>query len=67
VSKIELPEKSHDRKGFDGGSESLNLFLQQTERQHAERGISRTFILVEEDDLVAKNAISCDFLARLTG
>jgi ribosomal protein S18 acetylase RimI-like enzyme len=48
VHKIELLAKSHDRDGFDCGSEPLNLFLKQTARQHAERGISRTFVLVEE-------------------
>jgi ribosomal protein S18 acetylase RimI-like enzyme len=48
VRKIELLAKSHDREGFDCGSEPLNLFLKQTARQHAARGISRTFVLVEE-------------------
>jgi ribosomal protein S18 acetylase RimI-like enzyme len=47
VRKIELLDKSHDRDGFDCGSEPLNLFLKQTARQHAERGISRTFVLVD--------------------
>jgi ribosomal protein S18 acetylase RimI-like enzyme len=48
VRKIELLAKSHDRDGFDCESEPLNLFLKQTARQHAARGISRTFVLVEE-------------------
>ena len=48
MRKIELLAKSHDRDGFDCGSEPLNLFLKQTARQHAARGISRTFVLVEE-------------------
>jgi ribosomal protein S18 acetylase RimI-like enzyme len=48
VRKIELLAKSHDRDGFDCGSEPLNLFLKQTARQHAARGISRTFVLVED-------------------
>jgi ribosomal protein S18 acetylase RimI-like enzyme len=48
VHKIELLSKSHDRDGFDCGSEPLNLFLKQTARQHADRGISRTFVLVDE-------------------
>ena len=48
MHKIELLTKSHDRDGFDCGSEPLNLFLKQTARQHAERGISRTFVLVDE-------------------
>lgn len=49
MHKIELLAKSHDREGFDSGIEPLNLFLKQTARQHAERGISRTFVMVEED------------------
>ena len=54
MRKIELLAKSHDRDGFDCGNEPLNLFLKQTARQHAERGISRTFVLVEEDASVPK-------------
>ncbi|MGA2544498.1 MAG: GNAT family N-acetyltransferase [Verrucomicrobiota bacterium] len=49
MHKIEPLARSHDRDGFDCGSEPLNLFLKQTARQHAERGISRTFVLVDED------------------
>jgi ribosomal protein S18 acetylase RimI-like enzyme len=48
VHKIEQLAKFHDRDGFDCGSEPLNLYLKQTARQHAERGISRTFVLVAE-------------------
>jgi ribosomal protein S18 acetylase RimI-like enzyme len=48
VHKIELLARSHDRDGFDCGSEPLNLFLQHSARQQAERGISRTFVLVDE-------------------
>lgn len=48
MHKIELLAKSHDRDGFDCGSEPLNLFLKQTARQHTERGISRTFVLVDD-------------------
>jgi ribosomal protein S18 acetylase RimI-like enzyme len=54
VRKIELLAKSHERDGFDCGSEPLNLFLKQTARQHAGRGISRTFVLVDEDASVPK-------------
>jgi len=49
VHRIEPLTKSHNRDGFDCGSEPLNLFLKQTARQHASRGISRTFVLVEEN------------------
>ena len=54
MHKIELLAKAHDRDGFDCGSEPLNLFLKQTARQHAERGISRTFVLVDEDAAAPK-------------
>lgn len=49
MRKLEPLAKFHDRAGFDCGSEPLNSFLKQTARQHAERGISRTYVLVEED------------------
>ena len=49
MRKIESLSKSHDRDGFDCGSELLNLFLKQTARQHSARGISRTFVLVDEE------------------
>lgn len=46
--KVELLSRLHDRDRFDCGSEPLNTFLKQTARQHAERGISRTFVLVDD-------------------
>lgn len=55
--KIEPLSKAHDRDGFDCGSEPLNLFLKQTARQHASRGISRTFVLVEENALLPKSIL----------
>ena len=46
--KIEILSRGHDRDGFDCGSDPLNTYLRHTARQHIERGISRTFVLVEE-------------------
>ena len=57
MRKIELLTKPHHREGFDSGSEPLNLFLKQTARQHAERGISRTFVLVDEGASASKPVI----------
>lgn len=48
MHRIEPLAKTHDRDRFDCGSEPLNLFLKQTARSHADRGISRTFVLVNE-------------------
>jgi len=38
----------HDRVGFDCGSEPLNSYLRQNAHQHADRGVSKTFVLVED-------------------
>jgi ribosomal protein S18 acetylase RimI-like enzyme len=54
VRKIEALSKAHDRDGFDCGSDPLNLFLRQTARQHGVRGISRTFVLVDENAVAPK-------------
>jgi ribosomal protein S18 acetylase RimI-like enzyme len=48
VIKLELLSRAHDRDGFDCGREPLNTYLRQTARQHTERGLSRTFVLVDE-------------------
>jgi GNAT superfamily N-acetyltransferase len=50
VHRIEPLTQLHNREDFDCGIEPLNLFLKQTAGQHARRGISRTFVLVEEGD-----------------
>lgn len=49
MRRLEALSKAHDREGFDCGSEPLNRYLRQTARQHAERGIARTFVLVDSD------------------
>jgi len=41
--------REHDRNGFDCGAEPLNLYLRRNARQHADKGIARTFVLVDED------------------
>jgi GNAT superfamily N-acetyltransferase len=48
VPSLELLSRAHDREGFDCGSDPLNAYLRHTARQHTERGISRTFVLVED-------------------
>ena len=49
VKQIELLSKHHDRKGFDCGENALNQFLQRTARQHIQKGLSRTFVLVDSE------------------
>jgi GNAT superfamily N-acetyltransferase len=49
VKIIELLNKSHNREQFDCGVEILNRFLQATARQHIQKGISRTFVLIDRN------------------
>lgn len=46
--RVELLDATHDRSGFDCGVEPLNRYLQQIARQHIVKGISKTFVLVDE-------------------
>lgn len=48
--RIESLTRKHDRKGFDCGNPDLNRYLRNVARQHTEKGISRTFVLVDEDN-----------------
>ena len=48
--KIEPLGKQHDRVEFDCGSKDLNQYLRSTARQHLTRGISRTFVLIDETE-----------------
>ncbi len=52
--KVELLDATHDRGGFDCGVEPLNRYLQQIARQHIAKGISKTFVLVDEHATAAK-------------
>ena len=46
--KVELLDATHGRSGFDCGVEPLNRYLQQIARQHIAKGISKSFVLVDE-------------------
>ena len=46
---IELLSKSHNRQGFNCGNEALNNFIAKIARQHIQKGISRTFVLIETE------------------
>lgn len=40
--------RDHDRSGFDCGDNDLNAFLKATARQHDQKGVSRTFVLLDQ-------------------
>ena len=44
---LELLDRTHDRKSFTCGLESIDRYLQQTARHHTESGVSLTRVLVE--------------------
>lgn len=41
---------SHDRQGFDCGRQELNDWLWQVARQHQDKGLSKAFVAVREDE-----------------
>jgi GNAT superfamily N-acetyltransferase len=48
--RIELLSRGHDREGFSCGERDLDDYLKGTARQHNDKGISRTFVLVDSDE-----------------
>ena len=46
--KIETISKKHNRTGFDCGIVELNKYLQRIARQHLNKGMSRTFVLIDK-------------------
>jgi GNAT superfamily N-acetyltransferase len=48
VDRILQLSKRHDRDGFDCGIGALNEFLRRTARQHIEKGLSVTSVLVSD-------------------
>lgn len=41
---------SHDRQGFDCGRQELNDWLRQVARQHQDKGVSKTFVAIREQE-----------------
>jgi predicted N-acetyltransferase YhbS len=64
---IEPLTKAHNRTGFDCGDQGLNQFLQKTARQHMNKGLSKTFVLVEENNsaeiIAYMTLVVCEVLA----
>ena len=48
--RIEPLSQGHDREGFSCGDRDLDDYLKRTARQHNDKGISRTFVLVDLDE-----------------
>ncbi len=65
---IETLSKAHNRNAFDCGNQALNHFLQKIARQHSEKGLSKTFVLIDAEqptDIIAyMSLVVCEVLAE---
>ena len=48
--KIEPLGSHHDRESFDCGQPDLEDYLKRIARQHTDKGVARTFVLVDDVD-----------------
>jgi GNAT superfamily N-acetyltransferase len=48
--RIELLSQGHDREGFSCSDRDLDDYLKRTARQHNDKGIARTLVLVDLDE-----------------
>ncbi|MDB5842679.1 MAG: family N-acetyltransferase [Herminiimonas sp.] len=46
---VALLDQTHDVKSFDCGTEKLNTWLQTIAGQHQSKGLSKTFVLVDDE------------------
>jgi len=49
VLRFEPLRRHHDRNGFHCGEVALDQYLRTTARQHASKGLSKTFVAVDAD------------------
>ena len=65
--RIELLSRGHNREGFTCGEGDLDDYLKRTARQHNDKGIARTFVLVDsaepEEILGFFTLTSCEVVA----
>ena len=47
--KIETLKRNRERAKFDCGTDELNKYLRRTARQHLDKGMSRTFVLIDDN------------------
>ncbi len=47
--KIKRINKQHNRKVFDCGQADLNAYITTTARQHSDKGLSKTFVLIDDE------------------
>ncbi|MBF0266316.1 MAG: GNAT family N-acetyltransferase [Gammaproteobacteria bacterium] len=66
--KIETLSKMHNRADFDCDNDELNLYLQHIARQHLNKGISKTFVLIDDEQptsiIAYMTLIACEVQAN---
>lgn len=50
VYNIEKLAKHHDRANFDCGNDPLNRYLVQYANQHSKKGLSKTYVLIDDSN-----------------
>ena len=64
---IEPLAKAHNRTEFDCGDDALNHFLQKIAGQHMDKGLSKTFVLIDTEqptEIIAyMSLVACEVLA----
>ena len=67
--QIVLLSRQHDRDAFRCGERDLEDYLKRTARQHNEKGIARTFVLMDTEEqtriLGFFTLASCEVIACL--
>ncbi len=63
---LELLNKSHDRKHFRSGLESIDRYLQETARGHTEKAVSLTRVLIPAEAQPPKSILGYFTLAPLS-
>lgn len=63
-AKIVLLQEGHNRDAFDCGETSLNDFLRQYAIQHMRKNMSRTWVLAEDDSILAYSTLCMGELRR---
>ncbi|MFN8672458.1 MAG: GNAT family N-acetyltransferase [Candidatus Sericytochromatia bacterium] len=54
---VELNKSIHDRNSFDCKEEELNNFIKTKASKHMEQGISKTFVLIDDENYKGKKSI----------
>ena len=67
MADVQPLSRQHDRANFDCGVEPLNAFLRSTAVQHQDKGVSRTFVLVDPSSITPDRILGYFTLSACEG